>query len=1326
MARVYFSGTYQNPANGVPHGRELMVYDGTSVTLAADILQQVIGPASAAPYLQVGSDPRDITLFNGKLYFCAAVSLNSINEFRTLVEFDPVTGATREIINNIPDGVLVGDPERSDGDEAFLQWFGNGHPYVDPRDLMVIGDKLYFSGFHPTLGRELMVFDGTNLTTVDLTAELYGPMVNPGQWGDPKDFIVFNGKLIFSAAYAGESDNYRTVVEYDPLTGYARELVNDVSGNTFSFLPERNDGDESFIGRATNAYIDPRDFTVLDGKLYFSGQYVGSPAGDYGRELLVYDGTAVSMAADISTTVYAGGASANYSSDPRELIAFGGKLIFSAGFNGNDYRTLMEYDPATGQTRELVNNLVNGEPTAPFPAERNDGDETFIQRVSLEYLNPTELTVIDGKLYFSGHYAGAPAGNYGRELMVYDGMAVSLVVDVSTTVYAAGTNPGGTPAYFWSDPKDLIAFEGKLIFNAGYNNTDYRTLMEFDPATGQTKELVNDLANGQPAAPWIAERNDGDETFIPRYDGPYFNPTALFLYNTKPAGTDATITLAEDNTKTFAAADFGFNDADVEDSFVSVRIDTLPANGQLRTDADGAGPSAPVLVTAGQIIAAADIGRLTYTPPENANGTGYSSFTFYVSDGTDFAATPNTLTIDVTPVNDAPVVGVELAEQTATEDQSFTYTVPTGTFTDIDGDLLALSATGLPTWLSFNGSTFSGTPANGDVGSAVVTLIAMDGSGATASQDIEFSVTNTNDMPVILGNSGPAVIIEQANAALQDLPPQTYTLALVDDDIGGEVYTYNAEPAVAVWSEGSLPNSVDISPLLSGGSWFHGMVHPNGGQQSLNVVYDLRPANLDWLSEGETLTITYGLFLADLGHGALEAPPVIVQILGSNDDPTANIDTFTAGEDSAAAVIGNALTNDTDFDTTDTLTALVQSNVAGSNGGLFSIASNGDVTFDPGQDFQTLNTGQTATTSLTYTVEDGNGGSDTATVTVTVEGADGAIVILRSEDTRVGGTGTLTRYYGDSESGVENGRSIALTYAAGVLAGREILYEDGRTVSNTFDANGKVASQTITDGPGDTLSYQSNTVTFIDGIRAQTSVLLDNGVTTETTYAANGTTRTQTAVIDSPDDGGIYNFQSQTTAYYADGKAASRVTVFDEGERYARSEFAFSEDGSPESQLFVFPDGNSRENVFADGALDRIVDTDATGLKTYLGLGGDDILIGSSANDRLFGGNDHDTLNGGEGDDLLVGGNGDDLFVFSGLVGNDTINDFDDAGNDMLDLLAFGISSRDDLDLAGAIVQSGTAVVINLAAIDEAYEGVITLTKTTLAAIGNDDFATIV
>ncbi len=113
--------------------------------------------------------------------------------------------------------------------------------------------------------------------------------------------------------------------------------------------------------------------------------------------------------------------------------------------------------------------------------------------------------------------------------------------------------------------------------------------------------------------------------------------------------------------------------------------------------------------------------------------------------------------LTVANVNDVPTLALPLAGQSATQGQAFACTVPVGSFVDIDaGDVLSYRATlssgaALPGWLSFNAvtRTFSGTPANADVGVINLRVTATDMAGASANGDFALSVANVNDAPIL-------------------------------------------------------------------------------------------------------------------------------------------------------------------------------------------------------------------------------------------------------------------------------------------------------------------------------------------------------------------------------------------------------------------------------------------------------------------------------------------------------------------------------------------------------------------------------------------------
>ncbi|MGL5083095.1 MAG: Ig-like domain-containing protein [Microcoleaceae cyanobacterium] len=133
-------------------------------------------------------------------------------------------------------------------------------------------------------------------------------------------------------------------------------------------------------------------------------------------------------------------------------------------------------------------------------------------------------------------------------------------------------------------------------------------------------------------------------------------------------------------------------------------------------------------------------------------------------------------------------------------------------------------------------------------------------------------------------------------------------------------------------------------------------------------------------------------------------PPVArFTLVRPNAAPIAVADTFTTDEDTTF-VTGNVLNNDSDPDG-DSLN-IVSIDTTGTLG---TVTDNGDGTFtyNPNGQFEALNDGQTATDSFSYTINDGNGGTDTATVTVTIDGVSDAVVIsgTRNNDNLQGTSG---------------------------------------------------------------------------------------------------------------------------------------------------------------------------------------------------------------------------------------------------------------------------------------------------------------------------------
>lgn len=170
----------------------------------------------------------------------------------------------------------------------------------------------------------------------------------------------------------------------------------------------------------------------------------------------------------------------------------------------------------------------------------------------------------------------------------------------------------------------------------------------------------------------------------------------------------------------------------------------------------------------------------------------------------------NEFALAVANVNDAPLVAQPLANQTATEDLPWTFTVPAGTFSDVDaGDTLSYRATlangaALPIWLSFDASTrtFSGTPQNADVGDVGLTVVATDSAGAGASANFTVTVANVNDAPVAVGALAAWSVVA-GDAVSYTVPTGAFT-----DVDRGDLLTYSA----SVGNGAALPSWLAFNP----------------------------------------------------------------------------------------------------------------------------------------------------------------------------------------------------------------------------------------------------------------------------------------------------------------------------------------------------------------------------------------------------------------------------------------------------------------------------------------------------------------------------------
>ncbi|MEX8522490.1 MAG: cadherin-like domain-containing protein [Leptothrix ochracea] len=153
--------------------------------------------------------------------------------------------------------------------------------------------------------------------------------------------------------------------------------------------------------------------------------------------------------------------------------------------------------------------------------------------------------------------------------------------------------------------------------------------------------------------------------------------------------------------------------AGIEDTAYTINASDLLAG---YTDLNGDVLSVGALSSNGGTVVNNGNGTWTLTPTLNLNGPVSLSYNVLDTHG---AVTHATQTFSLTAVNDPPVVAQTLAATATANAQVFSFTLPSGVFTDVDSPILTLSAaqadgTALPTWLNFDAATatFSGMTPN--------------------------------------------------------------------------------------------------------------------------------------------------------------------------------------------------------------------------------------------------------------------------------------------------------------------------------------------------------------------------------------------------------------------------------------------------------------------------------------------------------------------------------------------------------------------------------------------------------------------------------------
>jgi VCBS repeat-containing protein len=289
--------------------------------------------------------------------------------------------------------------------------------------------------------------------------------------------------------------------------------------------------------------------------------------------------------------------------------------------------------------------------------------------------------------------------------------------------------------------------------------------------------------------------------------------------------------------------------------------------------------------------------------------------------------------------------------------------------------------------------------------------------GTPGSPDGSYSFDPKGEFEYLaVGESEDVSFIYEVTDANRDTDQATVTITVtgendVPDAVDDSTSTGENTPvSVSVLANDS---DVDASDVLSvtGASISSG----NGSVSLLgNQVHWDPGSDYDYLAVGESAEVALSYDISD-GNGGSDSAAVTITVNGVNDDPTATDDDAETDEDTPVNI--TVLGNDSDPDTSDTL--MVVSTTDGANGTVF-LENNHSLTYTPDENFF-------GSDSFTYEVSDGNGGSDTATVTVTVNPVNDAPETATASVEKNEADGVFTINLADYVDDVDPGDVLSLS-----------------------------------------------------------------------------------------------------------------------------------------------------------------------------------------------------------------------------------------------------------------------------------------------------------
>lgn len=460
-----------------------------------------------------------------------------------------------------------------------------------------------------------------------------------------------------------------------------------------------------------------------------------------------------------------------------------------------------------------------------------DGTQSYTENGTSVFLD-SSVSIYDEELVGSGSYNGATitlarhgGANSDDRFAGVGNLFFSGFIGVYTasgSAYLSGQSVGsfnisyGTLTITFNSNATQAKVD-EVLSSIGYNNRS-----DSPPSSVQIDWTFNDGNTG-------AQGSGGAKSVTGHS---IVNITAV---NDAPGGTDATITVNEDGSHVFSSSDFGFNDVDVGDSLTAIRIDALPAAGTLKLSGTD--------VSSGQVINVANVANLVFSPVANANGVGYASFDFSVRDQSNaFSAGVNTLSFDVSALNDAPTGSVSIVGINTSSGPSI---IAINKLADVDGlGVLSYqwqSSTDSISWGNISGAIAQiYTYTSSDLGKQIrVAVSYTDGGGTlervnsnTFSTPVPSPTPTNNIAPKLVEPIDPHAVFAGASFNFT-IPASTFY------DANGDALTYTASgmPDDIIFDAASRTFSGAASASASG--TYTVQVSASDGIASASTSFDL-------------------------------------------------------------------------------------------------------------------------------------------------------------------------------------------------------------------------------------------------------------------------------------------------------------------------------------------------------------------------------------------------------------------------------------------------------------------------------------------------------